>query len=84
MNNCVKSSLVGANILYQRNTVGGHSAEETNGRPAALAWLSSVLNGTYAQDYSATGCTTQIVSVNISTSPLKKRFLEVEEDLFAR
>ncbi|KAJ4396450.1 hypothetical protein N0V93_000669 [Gnomoniopsis smithogilvyi] len=72
---------IGANILYNRNTVGGHSAESTNGRPAALAWLTSVLNGTYAQDYSATGCTTQVVSVNITTSPLKKRYLEVDDIL---
>lgn len=64
---------VGANILYQRNTVGGHSAEYVNGHPAALAWLSSVLGGTYAQDYNTTGCITENVTVNITSTALRRR-----------
>ncbi|ROV95247.1 hypothetical protein VPNG_08960 [Cytospora leucostoma] len=64
---------VGANILYQRNTVGGHSAEYVNGHPAALTWLSSVLGGTYAQDYNTTGCITENVTVNITSTALRRR-----------
>ncbi|KAB5511492.1 lipase 1 [Coniochaeta sp. 2T2.1] len=64
---------VGVNILYERNKVGGHSAEATNGRPAAVAWLDAVLNGTYAESYATEGCRTENVSVNITSSPLRRR-----------
>ncbi|CAN8105650.1 unnamed protein product [Discula destructiva] len=64
---------VGANVLYNRNTVGGHTDERVNGRPAALAWLKSVLNGTYEQDYAAMGCTIQDVAVNTTDSMAKRR-----------
>ncbi|KAK3940902.1 lipase 1 [Diplogelasinospora grovesii] len=62
---------MGANILYQRNTVGGHTAEATNGFQAALEWLTSVLEGTYAQEYNSTGCTVEQVTVRLNTSPIK-------------
>ncbi|KUI54539.1 Lipase 10 [Cytospora mali] len=62
---------IGANILYQRQTIGGHVASYFNGRPSALAWLNSVLGGTYAQDYSTAGCTTETVSLNITNIPYK-------------
>lgn len=65
-----KYCAVGANILYQRNTVGGHSAEFINGHQAASDWLDSVLGGTYAQTYLSVGCTIQNVTVNITSSPL--------------
>lgn len=68
--------LVDANILYQRNTVGYHSTEYANGRPAALAWLNSVLGGTYSQDYSTTGCTTEVVTVNVTSSTVIRRSIE--------
>ena len=66
---------MGVNILYQRNIVGGHSAEATNGRSAAVSWLNAVLNGTYADSYPTSGCKTETVSVNITSSPLKKRWM---------
>lgn len=53
----------GANIVYQRNAVGGHSAEATNGHPAAEAWLNAALNGTLAKMYITEGCAVQNVSV---------------------
>ena len=53
---------VGASILYQRNTIGGHGAEDINGDPRALEWLSSTLNGTLHQS----GCLIQNVTVNIN------------------
>lgn len=56
---------VGTNILYQRNLVGSHLDEYTNGAPRAFQWLKSVLGGTYAQDYNTTGCTIQNVTVNL-------------------
>ena len=56
---------VGVNILYQRNTVGGHMDEYTNGIPRAFAWLASVLDGTYATKYETVGCTIQNVTVDI-------------------
>ena len=64
---------IGADILYQRNSVGGHAAEFTNGHPAAEAWLNSVLGGTYASDYQTTGCLVQNVTQGNDTSPLKLR-----------
>lgn len=57
---------VGANILYQKNSVGGHLAEETNGDASALAWIGSVLEGTYNH----TGCSVQSVALNVTDSPL--------------
>ena len=65
-----KYCAVGANILYQRNTVGGHLAEYTNGVPRAFEWLSSVLDGTYSIKYSPQGCTIQNVAVNITSTLL--------------
>lgn len=62
---------MGANILYQRNRVGGHSAEESNGVPAATAWLDSVLMGTYAKSYNTTGCTIQTLVQGTDTSPIR-------------
>ncbi|TAQ87220.1 hypothetical protein B7494_g4479 [Chlorociboria aeruginascens] len=61
---------VGANILYQRNTVGGHLAEYINGEESALAFLSAVLDGSYAAKYPATGCTVRNVTVAVDSSPL--------------
>ncbi|KAI8632341.1 LIP-domain-containing protein [Xylariaceae sp. FL1651] len=57
---------VGANILYRRNSIGGHSDEAYNGRPAALEFLSAVLDGSYAQRYNTTGCTWVDVSINVT------------------
>jgi hypothetical protein len=58
---------VGATIQYQRNDVGGHGAEFQNGEASAFAFLVSVLEGTYT----ATGCSTQNVTIAINTSPEK-------------
>ncbi|KAG8160860.1 hypothetical protein KVR01_009124 [Diaporthe batatas] len=69
---------IGANILYQRNTVGDHGDEAVNGRPSALAWLSSVLGGTYAEDYSASGCTTTTVTIDLTNTTASKRSLQDE------
>lgn len=65
-----KYCAVGANILYERNTIGGHLAEYTNGNTRAFEWLSSVLDGTYSMTYSPQGCTIQNVSVNVTSSLL--------------
>lgn len=54
---------VGASILYQRNSVGGHEAEDINGDARAFDWLSRALNGTLQQ----TGCLIQNVTVNITS-----------------
>ncbi|PQE33618.1 lipase 1 precursor protein [Rutstroemia sp. NJR-2017a WRK4] len=58
---------VGANILYQRNTIGGHLAEYTNGDEGALEWLRAVLGGTYRVEG---GCTVQNVAINVTSSPV--------------
>lgn len=65
-----KYCAVGANILYQRNTVGGHLAEDSNGDASAFEWLSSVLDGTYSMRYSPQGCTIQNVALNVTSSLL--------------
>ena len=60
---------VGANILYQRNTVGGHAAEFVNGEQRAINFLTAVFDGSYTSKYNSTGCTIQNVTVAITTSP---------------
>lgn len=72
----IRECAVGANILYQRNTAGAHSQEAVNGRPSALAWLNSVLGGTYADDYPASGCTTKIVTIDLTNATTTRRSLE--------
>lgn len=66
---------IGANILYRRNTVGGHSAEAYNGHPAAEQWLNAVLDGSVVSKYPTEGCLVENVFVNITTSPLRRREL---------
>lgn len=63
----------GANILYQRNTVGTHGSEEINGDPAATAFLDAVLTGTYAESYATTGCTVENVTVGTQGGVLRRR-----------
>ncbi|KAL2864257.1 secretory lipase-domain-containing protein [Aspergillus lucknowensis] len=54
----------GANILYERNVVGGHEDEYINGNARAWAWLVSVLEGRYEETYNPVECTIRNVSVN--------------------
>ncbi len=61
---------MGVNILYQRNSIGGHAADAVNGHAAAVAWLDSVFGGSHATKYNTTGCITQQVAVNVSSSQL--------------
>ncbi|RFU26148.1 hypothetical protein B7463_g10184, partial [Scytalidium lignicola] len=60
---------VGANILYRRNTEGGHLAEYINEEANAFAFLSAVLDGSYASKYQTVGCMIKNVTVAIDTSP---------------
>ncbi|KAK2591235.1 hypothetical protein QQS21_011077 [Conoideocrella luteorostrata] len=48
----------GADITFERNTVGEHVAEIENSKPAALQFLSSVLN----ESYEWSGCITRNVT----------------------
>lgn len=48
----------GGNILYHRNTWGGHNDELTNGRQRALDFLGDVLDGTNVLQAPTTGCKT--------------------------
>ncbi|KAI8652387.1 hypothetical protein NCS57_01302600 [Fusarium keratoplasticum] len=64
---------VGANILYQRNSVGTHSEEFAYGLSAVFEWLGAVLTGTYAEVYETEGCTIQNITRNDTSSPLKRR-----------
>nr|POE86454.1 lipase a [Quercus suber] len=57
---------LGGNILYERNTLNGHLAEEANGDSHASEWLEAVLTGTLRQS----GCTIRDVSWNVTDSPL--------------
>jgi hypothetical protein len=61
---------VGANIAYQRNTVGGHLSEYINGEPEAFVFLSEALDGIYSGNYKTVGCTVQNVTIAIDPSPL--------------
>lgn len=58
---------VGANILYQRNSRGGHVTEAMNGNSMAFEWLRDVLTGTYGDKYNSTECTVQKISVGADT-----------------
>lgn len=60
-----RNCLLGTNILYQRNTAGGHLDEYTNGIPRAFAWLESVLDGSHSEKYQADGCKIEEVTVAI-------------------
>ncbi|PQE18091.1 lipase 1 precursor protein [Rutstroemia sp. NJR-2017a BVV2] len=60
---------VGTNVLYQRNTIGGHLAEYVNGDEGAFEWLGAVLDGSYAGKYRVEGCTVQNVAINVTSSP---------------
>ncbi|KAH8892596.1 lipase 1 [Thozetella sp. PMI_491] len=60
---------LGVNILYERNHIGGHAADSQNGAPAAAAWLTAVLDGTYSSKYSPVGCTFRDISVGPNFSP---------------
>jgi hypothetical protein len=62
---------VGASILYQRNEIGGHVAEETNGDARAFEWLSGVLEGTSGLKNPLVGCIIEDVAVNVTGSPLR-------------
>lgn len=56
----------GVSIVYERNTVGGHSDEAMNGNAAAVEFLTSVLAGNYA----SLGCIIRNVTVSISNTGL--------------
>lgn len=47
-------------------------SEFTNGRPAALSFLDSVLSGVNATGLPDAGCSINTVAVNITDSPLKR------------
>ena len=60
---------IGANILYQRNTIGGHMAEANNGADRVFAFLGALFDGSYASKFKASGCTIQNVTTGIDTRP---------------
>lgn len=60
---------VGANILYQRNSIGGHLAGYYNMMPTAMPFLAAALDGTFAQKYQTYGCTVQNTSIAFDSSP---------------
>ena len=65
----------GANVLFQRNTVGDHADEAVSGLPRAYAWLTAVLGGTYASEYNTDGCIVENVTISGSrTSAPRVRF----------
>lgn len=55
---------VGANVRYDRNTVGGHEDEAISGGRRALKWLSDALDGRQLEP--ANGCKVQNVTVGVS------------------
>lgn len=70
--NSVVGSAKGARILYERNSVGGHVAEEYNQDSNALAFLAKALNGQLGDGWphgNETGCVVKNVAVGNDTSP---------------
>jgi hypothetical protein len=63
---------VGANILYQRNSVGTHSQEFVLSAAPAIQWLATVLTGQYASVYKTEGCTIQNVTRSSTALPFKR------------
>ncbi|KKY21307.1 putative lipase 1 precursor [Phaeomoniella chlamydospora] len=57
----------GASIRYQRNLIGNHLDEYTNGDAQAFQWLQAVLNRTFALTYQSPACVVQNVSINITS-----------------
>lgn len=57
---------VGADITYERNTVGGHVTEIVNGQDRAINWLRGIFNESYVPN--ASGCAIRDVTVN-ATNP---------------
>jgi hypothetical protein len=51
----------GVDVVYQRNSVGGHLDESINGAPRAVEWLGRVLEGRYRH----VGCTVKNVTVSV-------------------
>lgn len=56
---------VGVDVLFERNTIGGHLAEATNGDQRALEWLGEVLGGVDVRK----GCVVKDVALNVTDSP---------------
>jgi hypothetical protein len=52
---------IGTDVRYDRNTVGGHTSEITNGRERALDWLKSVFDGTLKTN----GCVVKDVTIDV-------------------
>lgn len=60
----------GVQILYERNTIGGHVAEEANADAAALGFLSKAINGNLGAGWPGSGgCVVRNVTVGTDTSP---------------
>ncbi|KAI7969807.1 hypothetical protein EIK77_006755 [Talaromyces pinophilus] len=60
----------GAQILYERNTIGGHVAEEINEDEAAVEFLSNAINGKLGAGWPGSGgCVVRNVTVGTDTAP---------------
>lgn len=57
---------IGVDVRYERNEVGAHVSEITNGRDRALSWLKTVFDGTLEK----TGCDVRNVSVSLIDIPV--------------
>jgi hypothetical protein len=55
----------GANLLYHRNSIGSHNQELWSGRPRALQFLETVLDGADAIEVPKSGCMTVDVTVGL-------------------
>jgi Secretory lipase len=64
----------GANVLYHRNTAGGHNQELWSGRPRALLYLEAVLDGKKTLEIPATGCLTVNVSVPVNLTEIAQLY----------
>jgi hypothetical protein len=65
----------GANILYHRNTVGGHNQELWTGRQRTMDYLAAVLDGKKGIWYPATGCAVLNVTIPVNvTAPGTERY----------
>ncbi|RGP73136.1 trichothecene c-3 deacetylase [Fusarium longipes] len=63
---------VGADILFERNSVGSHYEESTNSHEAAVQWLVDLFSGRHAT-YRAQGCVVRDVTRNGTSNALERR-----------
>lgn len=65
-----KHCAAGADLRWERNSIGGNVAEETNGNARAVAWLTGILLHGSLGECETMGCVIEDVSIDLDSSPI--------------